>query len=92
MPKPKPARKARTPKPAPVTTTAGVGAMMVEHIEARWPKAFTRPEECSTVHVITAEVMPAPQPMAIDKLLRSGHVMSMLGINRKQLELSLIHI
>lgn len=76
-------RKAKAVK-APAN--GSTGAALVEHLEARWPQAFTQPQERATVTVVTAEVAPLPQPLAIDRLLRSGHVMSMLGINRKQLE------
>jgi len=59
------------------------GAALVEHLEARWPQAFTEPK----VEVVTAAaIATAPREVTIDRLLRSGHVMSMLGINRKQLE------
>lgn len=84
MSKAKPAgKKGKAIKP-PVN--GSTGAALVEHLEARWPQAFTQPEERVVTAVVVAEVAPAPQRFTVDRLLRSGQVMSMLGINRKQLE------
>ncbi len=83
MSKAKPAgRKWKAAKPPVVN--GSTGAHLVEHLESRWPAAFTRPEE--RAQVVATEVAPAPRAVLVDRMLRSGHVMSLLGINRKQLE------
>lgn len=70
-------------KATKTAVSGGTGAALVEHLENRWPQAFTQPQERV---VVQATEVQAPRPLLVDRLLRSGHVMSMLGINRKQLE------
>lgn len=76
--------KGRAGKAKAVPAVNGsTGAALVEHLENRWPQAFTQPQERVVVQV--TEVQP-PRSLMVDRLLRSGQVISMLGINRKQLE------
>lgn len=87
MTKTKPKGRAARVRKTAAEPAISVGQALTEHLEERWPKAFTRPDvpEGEALRVQVQTVATA-QMVRVDRLLRSGHVMSMLGINRKQLE------